>query len=226
MGYGPPGFRRVFIACVQRGGRPLGERDGPRVGRVGGRPVYEGRMLTVQLDRVRFPDGSEGELEIIRHPGAAAVLPLFRPEEWEGTGHGVVLLRQYRYAAGGVVWEVPAGKLDGGEPPEACALRELEEEAGLRARELVRLTRIFTTPGFTDEAIHLFLARGLEPGEPDHEASEFIERRVIPLAEAVRLVQSGEIADSKTMCALLYAAAFVPALGDELTGLRGPEAAP
>ena len=199
----------------------MADREGPRAGRVEGRRVYEGRVLRVELDRVRFPYGSEGEVEIIRHPGAAAVLPLFRPDEWEGPGHGVVLLRQYRYAADGVVWEVPAGKLDGGEPPEGCALRELEEEAGLRARELVSLTRIFTTPGFTDEAIHLFLARGLEPGKENHEASEFIERRVMSLAEAVRLVRVGEIADSKTMCALLYAAAFVPALRAELGDLRG-----
>lgn len=166
-------------------------------------------MLELTLDRVRFPDGSEGELEMIRHPGAAAVLPLFRTDEYAGgTGSMVVLLRQYRYAAGGVIWEVPAGKLGPGESPETCARRELEEEAGLRAAELRCLTAIYTTPGFTDERIHLFLALGLEPGETAHGPSEFIEVVELPLGEALEKVRSGEITDAKTICTLLYASSF------------------
>ncbi len=180
-------------------------------GRVATRITYAGRVFDVRLDRVRFPDGSVGELEIIRHPGAAAVLPYY-PIGPHGTGPRVVLLKQYRYAAGSAVWEVPAGKLDAGESPEACAGRELEEEAGLRAGSLRRLTTIFTTPGFTDEVIHLFLALDLVPGETSHEASEFIERHEFPLDEALRMVRDGEISDSKTVCTLLYAAAFE--LGD------------
>lgn len=180
-------------------------------GRIDGRPVYRGRVLEVHLDRVRFPDGSEGELEIIRHRGAVAVLPIYRPGEWSGgTGAAVALLKQYRYAAGGEIWEVPAGKLDGGESPEACAARELEEEAGLRAGELRRLTTIFTTPGFTDERIHLFLALDLRSGRAAPEASEFLRRQDVPVREALHLVGRGAIVDGKTICALLYAARFCP----------------
>ncbi|MGH7541521.1 MAG: NUDIX hydrolase [Gemmatimonadota bacterium] len=177
--------------------------------RIEGERVYRGRILDVDLDRVRFPDGSVGELEIIRHPGASAVLPLYRSGEWsEGEAPAVVLLRHYRYAGGGALWEVPAGKLYAGEDPEACARRELEEEAGLRARSMRRLTSILTTPGFTDEVIHLFVAVGLEPGRMRHESSEFIERHELALDRALDMIRDGEIRDAKTICTLLYAATF------------------
>ena len=185
----------------------MGQGERP-TGRVDGRPVYEGEVLDVHLDRVRFPDGSEGELEIIRHPGAAAVLPLRRRTDGRGTTVLAVMLRQYRYAAGGPVWEVPAGKLEGDETPEACARRELQEEAGYRAGTLRALTRIYTTPGFTDEEIHLFLATGLEPVERRPEESEFIEVHELPVERALRMVREGRIHDAKTVCTLLYAHAF------------------
>ncbi len=171
--------------------------------------MYQGSFFDVRRDRVRLPDGEIGELEIIRHPGAVAVLPVYRPGEWAGGDEAaVVLLRQYRYAAGGWVWEVPAGKLDGGEGPEACAHRELEEEAGLCAASLHRLTSIFTTPGFTDERIDLYLATGLSAGVKAPEDSEFIETETVSVSRALRLVREGEIVDSKTVCTLLYSADF------------------
>lgn len=189
------------------GSDPAGRPAPP--GRISGRSVYRGNVLDVHLDRVVFPDGSEGDLEIIRHRGAVAVVPVYRPgERPRGTGATVVLLRQYRYAAGGFLWEVPAGKLDDGEDPERCARRELEEEAGLRAGELRPLTAVYTTPGFTDERIHLFLALDLEPGQAGTEPGEFIEPREVAVGEALELIRTGAIVDAKTICALLYAARF------------------
>jgi ADP-ribose pyrophosphatase len=172
--------------------------------------VYDGKVLNVDVDLVQFPDGTKAELEVIRHSGAAAVLPLYRTGEWDGgTGPGVILIRQYRYAAGGTIWEVPAGKLDPGESPEHCAVRELEEEAGVIAGELRHLTTMYTTPGFTDEKIHLFLGLDLRDGTTSHESLEFIERHEMSLGRALQMVESGEIVDSKTVCTLLYAAAFM-----------------
>ena len=177
-----------------------------------GERVYTGRRIHVDVDRVRFPDGSIGRLELIRHPGAAAVVALDLPgpagEAPGATLHEpvVTLVRQYRYAAGGFIWEVPAGNLEPGEPPEACALRELEEEAGLRAGRLERLASVRTTPGFTDEVIHLFAAWDLEAGETSHEASEFMDVHRLPLARTIEMIDAGEISDGKTICALTLAA--------------------
>ena len=168
--------------------------------------MYRGRFFEVCRDRVRLPDGAVGEFEVVRHPGAVAILPVYGPGEWAGgEGSAVVLLRQYRYAVGGYVWEVPAGKLEAGEEPLTCARRELEEEAGLRSSNLERLTAIHTTPGITDERIVIYRATGLSAGEAAPESAEYIEVVTVPAAEALRRVETGEITDSKTVCALLYA---------------------
>ncbi|MDX1578313.1 MAG: NUDIX hydrolase [Gemmatimonadota bacterium] len=175
--------------------------------RVDGRRVYRGRVIDVDLDRVRFPDGSVGELEMVRHPGAAAVVPL---RGVEGSGQPMTtLLRQYRYAAEGRLWEVPAGKLDPGESPEVCARRELEEETGLIAGRLQTLGSVLTTPGFTDEVIHLFVGWELSVGEKRHEASEFIELHEIELDRALAMIDRGEVRDAKTVCALMKAARWL-----------------
>ena len=167
---------------------------------------YEGRVIHLDVDTVRFPDGSTGQLEMIRHPGASAVVPLL--DDPAGPDPRVLLIRQFRHAADGVIWEVPAGRLDPGETPEACARRELVEETGMRAGRLERLTTIYTTPGFTDERIHLFLAGGLEEGDHRREADEFMELRPTPWSEAMRLIERGEIVDGKTLVSLLYVQAF------------------
>lgn len=181
--------------------------------RIDGREIYDGRVVHLDVDRVRFPDGSEGELEIVRHPGGAAVVPLRQPNGGQGAEPSVLLLRQYRYAAGGHILEVPAGKLSDGEDPEACALRELEEEAGVRAGRVRRLTSILTTPGFADERLHLFLATDLEDVATSHEDGEFIERREVPVSRAMEMVESGEMEDAKSVAALLYAGRFTDAFG-------------
>lgn len=171
------------------------------------RRVYTGRVLNLDIDTARFPDGSTGELEIIRHPGAAAVVPLASPRD--SADPVVLLLRQFRYAAGGELWEIPAGRLEPGEPPERCARRELREEAGAEAGRLDRLTTIWTTPGFTDEAIHLYLATDLRMVETAREPDEFIEVVPRPLSEVLAGIKSGDIRDAKTVVAILYMAGFV-----------------
>ena len=176
-------------------------------GTLDSRSVFRGRLLDVRVETVRYPDGSTGELEVVRHPGAAAVLPVLRGDERSdgGTSTGVILLRQYRHAVGGVIWEVPAGKLDGREAPNRCASRELREEAGIVAARLERLTTLVTTPGFTDERIHLFLATDLRFGASDREGDEFIEVRTLDLGAALNMVERGEIGDAKTVACLLLA---------------------
>ena len=119
------------------------------------------------------------------------------------------MLRQFRYATGGLLWEVPAGTLAPGEAPEACARRELLEEAGVTAQRVDRLTSIWTTPGFTDEVIHLFWAQGLTPGTAAHEPDEFIEVVPRPLSQVLAGIRDGEIRDAKTVVAILYMAGFV-----------------
>ncbi len=177
-------------------------------GRIDSRPVYDGRIVNLSLDTVRFPNGDVGELEFIRHTGAAAVLPVL--SDPAGPDPQVLLIRQYRYASGGYMLEVPAGRPDReGEDWEDCARRELEEETGLVAAQLRYLTTIFTTPGFTDEQIRLFMATGLTSGSTRFDPDEFIEPITLPLSEALEKVRSGEIRDGKTVVALLYAAGFV-----------------
>jgi ADP-ribose pyrophosphatase len=169
--------------------------------------VFRGRVLDVREDTVRLPNGSEAVLEVVRHRGAAAVLPLYRPDECPaGTGPDVVLLKQYRYAAGSTLWEAPAGKLDDGESPESCARRELEEEAGVAADRMIPLMPLLTTPGFSDEQVYLFLATGLRDGRQELEEHEIIECHRMALATAVGMVESGEIVDAKTVCLVLLAA--------------------
>jgi ADP-ribose pyrophosphatase len=177
-------------------------------GHLASREIHHGRVVHLFVDRVRFPDGSEGELEMIRHSGASAVLPVLGDPE--DADPDVLLIRQYRYAAGGYLLEVPAGRPDHvGEPWEECARRELEEETGLVARELTHLTSIFTTPGFTDERIHLYIATGLSDGTQSLDVDEFVEPVVMPLSQALEKIRTGEISDAKTICTLLYAARFL-----------------
>ncbi len=168
--------------------------------------LYTGRIVSLDADTVRFPDNSTGRLEMLRHPGASAVVP-FLDDPGESDPR-VILLRQFRHAAEGFIWEVPAGRLDPGEAPEACARRELQEETGLRARGLERLTTIYTTPGFTDERIHLFLAHGLDAGAHRREADEFMELHTLRWSRVGEMVRSGEIQDGKTLIALMFVQCF------------------
>ena len=176
-------------------------------GRLARRGVHDGRIVNLSIDTVRFPDGSVGELEFIHHAGACAVLPV--AGQLEESDPDVLLIHQYRYATGGYLYEVPAGMPAWpGEPWEEVARRELEEETGWQAGRLIPLTSIYTTPGFTDEVIYLWLATELEPGTSKLDRDEFLELVRIPLSTALEWVQEGRIIDGKSVAALLFAARF------------------
>jgi ADP-ribose pyrophosphatase len=171
-------------------------------GKISSRRVYTGRIVSLDVDIVRFPNGTTGELEMIRHSGASAIVPIL---EKFGEEDRVLLIRQYRYAADGFLYEVPAGRLDPGETPEACARRELKEETGYSAKTLSPLSAIFTTPGFTDERIHIFVARGLTAGESALESDEVLELEPTTFPRALEMIDEGLITDGKTIVALLLA---------------------
>ena len=171
-------------------------------------PIHKGRIVDLSMDTVRFPNGKTGKLEMIRHSGASAVLPVL--SDLDADDPQIVLIKQYRYAAGGYLLEVPAGRPDHeGEDWEVCARRELEEETGLVAERLIGLTSIYTTPGFTDEKIRIFVAIGLSTGKSALDEDEFLDTVTMPMSEALEKVRDGEITDAKTICTLLYAAGFL-----------------
>ena len=178
-----------------------------RSARLGTTVIHDGRVVHLSVDTVRFPDGSVGSLELVRHRGAAAVLPVLGDPG--DPDPDVLLLQQYRYAAGGVIHEVPAGIIEPGESWEECARRELEEEAGVRAGTLVRLTTIHTTPGFTNEEIHLYAAFDLSEGTARTDEDEFLRVERMPLSGALELARSGGLTDAKSLVAILYAARFL-----------------
>jgi ADP-ribose pyrophosphatase len=184
----------------------LSQAAGP--GQVATRRVYSGRVVQLDVDTVRFPNGTTGEMEMFRHPGASAVVPVL-----SGAGTAdpqILLIRQYRYAADGIIWEIPAGRLDKDEEPLACARRELLEETGATAGRFERLTTIYPTPGFCDERIHLFAAYEMEVDESrsQREADEFVEVAPVALSRALGMIKDGEISDAKTICAVLFYAGF------------------
>lgn len=173
------------------------------------RRLYSGKVLNLDLDLVRFPNGSTGQLEMIRHPGAAAVIPFL--DDPRSANPRIVLIRQFRHATDGFIWEIPAGRLDPEETAEACAHRELVEETGYRASRLDLLTTIYTTPGFTDERIHLFVAAGLELGDHQREEDEFLEIHEVRWLDVLDWLRAGTIADGKTAAALMFVQCFVRA---------------
>lgn len=162
--------------------------------------LYRGKVVDLGRERVCLPNGQWVELEIIRHPGGAAAVAL-------DAGQQVCLLRQYRHAAGGWLWELPAGKCDAGEPALNTAQRELAEEAGLIAHRWETLGILHSSPGILTETIALFLAWDLTPVATAHEPGEAIEVHWWPLTAAVHACDQGEITDAKTLIGLYRAAA-------------------
>lgn len=167
--------------------------------KIDGKKIYAGRILDLEVDRVLLPNGGEALREVVRHPGAVVVLPLLADGR-------LVFVRQHRYPTGEVLLELPAGKLDAGEPPAVCAVRELEEETGWRAAQITALGWFYTTPGFSDEVLHAFVATGLEAAS-DHtpDQDEVIEIVTWTVEQALEACRDGDIRDSKTIATLFLA---------------------
>jgi ADP-ribose pyrophosphatase len=157
--------------------------------------LYRGKIFDVVLEKVTLPNGAVKDREIVRHPGAAAMVPLLEDGR-------VVLIKQYRHAVGEFVWEIPAGTLEPEEAPVACARRELVEETGYKAAKFEKLTEILPAPGYTDEHIHIFLATGLQAVDQRLEDDEVIELQPTVLDLALAMVTQGEIRDAKTIAGL------------------------
>lgn len=167
------------------------------------RRIFTGSVVSLDVDTVKFPNGNTGDIEMLRHPGASGVLPFL--DDPASADPRVLLIRQFRHATNGYLWEIPAGLREPGETPAAAAQRELREETGYVCAELQPLTTFWTTPGFTNERIDLFLATGLAPGDSAREDDEVIELHEVRWSEALRMVRTGEIDDAKSVIAILHA---------------------
>jgi ADP-ribose pyrophosphatase len=158
--------------------------------------LYNGKIFNVALEKVTLPNGVIKDREVVRHPGAAAMVPLLDDDN-------VVLVKQHRHAVNDYLWEIPAGTLEPHEEPVACARRELIEETGYEAKDLDKLTEILPAPGYTDERIHIFLATGLTLTEQRLEDDEVLTVQPTPFDKAIEMIKTGEIRDAKTIVGLL-----------------------
>ncbi len=182
------------------------EEDEPKGKRLSTRRVYNGRIIKVELDTVKLPNGATIELEMVRHPGASAIVPFLT--EPSAADPQLLLIKQYRHATDSFIYEVPAGKLDGGEEPLDCATRELLEETGCTAQKIEHVYTFFTTPGFTDERIHAFMATGLTRGEQHLQGDEVVTLETVAMSRALDMIRTGKIVDAKTALAILFVAGF------------------
>lgn len=160
--------------------------------------IRNGRVFDITVESVTFPNGVNIDLEIIRHPGASAIVPITAENQ-------VIMLKQYRHAVGGDLWEIPAGTFDGEEDPLVCAKRELREETGFEAQQWNPMGTVTPVPGYSDEKIHLFLARQMTPSTQQLDSDEIIEVHPLPLDEVVKMIIDGHIDDAKTIVAIFRA---------------------
>jgi ADP-ribose pyrophosphatase len=168
--------------------------------------IRKGRVFDFFAETITLPNGVTMDLEVIRHPGAAAIVPLI-------DDHTVLLLKQYRHAVGGYIWEIPAGTLNPGEDARRCAARELTEETGYTARHFERLAQITPLPAYSDERIFLFLATGLSKAAQNLDEDELLSVHRVDLHQSIRMIGAGEIQDAKTIAGLYLAAGRSPGFG-------------
>lgn len=202
------GYQSGGLAAI-----PLGEsRDGPlfpstkmksdkmnlKEKTISSERIYDGRVVNLRVDTVELPDGRQAKREIVEHRGAVAIVPLLDHSR-------IVMVRQYRQPAGEVLTEIPAGTLDCGEDPEACARRELMEEIGYSPGKLTKMFSTYLAPGYSSEMLHTFLAEDLTPAKAEHDDDEFLEVVTVDLDDAVRMIRDGRIKDAKTVCGVLMA---------------------
>lgn len=171
---------------------------------IGTEEIYKGKIVHLRVDKVRLPDGSESKREIVGHSGAVCIVPVRK----DGM---VLLVRQFRLAAGQVLLEIPAGTLEANEAPDDCAARELEEETGYRADSLQPLFACYLAPGYTTEKIHAYLATGLTKTQSHTDVDENVELVELPLEELEQRIMAGEIQDAKTIASVLVAARMLKA---------------
>ena len=157
--------------------------------------LFKGRILSLHLDKIKLPDGSVAKREVIEHGGGVAILAIYEGD--------VLMVRQYRHPAGQHLLELPAGKLEKGEDPDRCAIRELEEETGYRPQSVTKLGCFYPTPGYVSEILHLYLADGLVPTKQNLDPGEFLDVVTMPLEDALTACFDGRIVDAKTALALL-----------------------
>ena len=181
--------------------------------RISGETIFSGRIVALRVDRVQLPNGREAAREVVSHPGGVAVVPYHQ----DGT---VTVVRQFRYPFGRVITEVPAGKLERGEDHRLAGMRELEEETGLTAGSFTYLGALLLSPGFSDEVLHIYLARDLRQGPCHPDEDEFLELKRVPLGTLLEQVMRGELQDAKTVAALLKTQALLRA-ADESEGQHG-----
>jgi len=157
--------------------------------------VYHGKMIQVNVEQVLLPNGRKSEREIVLHPGAVGILAITSAEK-------IILVKQFRKALNQAILEIPAGKLESGEDPSSCAARELKEETGYTTTNMTQIGKFHTSPGFSDEVIYLFQAKGLQSGKAVPDADEFVELMELSFDEAIEMVNKGNIVDAKTLIAI------------------------
>ncbi len=197
--------KQTSKSVCQAAAKPSAQSISTKLKRLSSKVVFKGKVFEVSSDRVKEPNGIEAQREVVRHSGSVVILAL----DESGPEPRVLLERQYRYAAEQFLLELPAGRIDPGEDPLEAGKRELLEETGYTAARWKKALFFYPSPGFIDETMTVFLARGLKAGTAKPEADESIECRLVPFSQAVADIVAGKMCDGKTIASVLWAKEFL-----------------